>query len=60
MLSKTKQKCILVVDDEDAIREVVPDSDRAMILDRGQIVHRATGAETDHASLRERYLGAPA
>ena len=35
-------------------------ADRAMILDRGQIVHRGTGAETDHASLRERYLGAPA
>lgn len=35
-------------------------ADRAMILERGQIVHRGTGAETDHASLRERYLGAPA
>jgi hypothetical protein len=31
-----------------------------MILDRGEIVHRETTAETDHASLRERYLGAPA
>jgi ABC-type branched-subunit amino acid transport system ATPase component len=35
-------------------------ADRAMILDRGRIVHRGTSAETDHASLRERYLGAPA
>jgi branched-chain amino acid transport system ATP-binding protein len=35
-------------------------ADRAMILDRGQIVHREATAETDHASLRERYLGAPA
>jgi ABC-type branched-subunit amino acid transport system ATPase component len=35
-------------------------ADRAMILERGQIVHRGTGAETDHASLRERYLGTPA
>ena len=35
-------------------------ADRAMILERGRIVHRGTGAETDHASLRERYLGAPA
>jgi len=35
-------------------------ADRAMILERGQIVHRGTTSETDHASLRERYLGAPA
>ncbi|HEV3364065.1 MAG TPA: ATP-binding cassette domain-containing protein, partial [Acidimicrobiia bacterium] len=35
-------------------------ADRAMILERGQIVHRGTSAETDHASLRERYLGTPA
>jgi ABC-type branched-subunit amino acid transport system ATPase component len=35
-------------------------ADRAMILERGQIVHRGTGVETDHASLRERYLGTPA
>jgi branched-chain amino acid transport system ATP-binding protein len=35
-------------------------ADRAMILERGQIVHQGTGAETDHASLRERYLGTPA
>ena len=35
-------------------------ADRAMILERGQIVHRGTGAETDHANLRERYLGTPA
>ena len=35
-------------------------ADRAMILERGQIVHRGTGAETDQVSLRERYLGAPA
>jgi ABC-type branched-subunit amino acid transport system ATPase component len=35
-------------------------ADRAMILERGQIVHRGTTAETDHANLRERYLGAPA
>jgi branched-chain amino acid transport system ATP-binding protein len=35
-------------------------ADRAMILERGEIVHRGTGAETDHASLRERYLGTPA
>jgi branched-chain amino acid transport system ATP-binding protein len=35
-------------------------ADRAMILERGQIVHRGTGIETDHASLRERYLGTPA
>jgi hypothetical protein len=30
-----------------------------MILERGEIVHRGTGAETDHARLRERYLGTP-
>jgi branched-chain amino acid transport system ATP-binding protein len=35
-------------------------ADRAMILERGRIVHRGTSAETDQASLRERYLGAPA
>jgi branched-chain amino acid transport system ATP-binding protein len=35
-------------------------ADRAMILERGQIVHRGTGIDTDHASLRERYLGTPA
>ena len=35
-------------------------ADRAMILERGQLVHQGTGAETDHASLRERYLGTPA
>ncbi len=35
-------------------------ADRAMILERGQIVEQKTSAETDHASLRERYLGAPA
>jgi ABC-type branched-subunit amino acid transport system ATPase component len=35
-------------------------ADRAMILERGQIVHRGTGVETDHASLRARYLGTPA
>jgi branched-chain amino acid transport system ATP-binding protein len=35
-------------------------ADRAMILERGRIVHRGTNAETDHASLRERYLGTPA
>ncbi len=35
-------------------------ADRAMILERGRIVHRGTSAETDHASLRERYLGTPA
>jgi branched-chain amino acid transport system ATP-binding protein len=35
-------------------------ADRAMILERGRLVHRGTGAETDHASLRERYLGTPA
>jgi branched-chain amino acid transport system ATP-binding protein len=35
-------------------------ADRAMILERGQIVHRGTSAETDHANLRERYLGTPA
>ncbi|MEW6472444.1 MAG: ATP-binding cassette domain-containing protein [Actinomycetota bacterium] len=34
-------------------------ADRAMILERGQIVHQGTGVETDHASLRERYLGTP-
>ena len=34
-------------------------ADRALILDRGRIVHRGTSAETDHASLRERYLGTP-
>jgi hypothetical protein len=31
-----------------------------MILERGQSVQRGTTAETDHANLRERYLGAPA
>jgi ABC-type branched-subunit amino acid transport system ATPase component len=35
-------------------------ADRAMILERGQIVEQKMGAETDHASLRERYLGTPA
>jgi branched-chain amino acid transport system ATP-binding protein len=35
-------------------------ADRAMILERGQIVHRGLSAGTDHASLRERYLGTPA
>ena len=35
-------------------------ADRAMILERGRIVHRGSSAETDHASLRERYLGTPA
>jgi branched-chain amino acid transport system ATP-binding protein len=35
-------------------------ADRAMILERGQIVDQKTTAETDHASLRERYLGTPA
>ncbi len=35
-------------------------ADRAMILERGQLVHQGTGAETDHVSLRERYLGTPA
>jgi branched-chain amino acid transport system ATP-binding protein len=35
-------------------------ADRAMILERGQIVEQKTSAETDHASLRERYLGTPA
>jgi branched-chain amino acid transport system ATP-binding protein len=35
-------------------------ADRAMILERGQIVHQGTSAETDHANLRERYLGTPA
>jgi branched-chain amino acid transport system ATP-binding protein len=35
-------------------------ADRAMILERGQIVHRGTSAETDQVNLRERYLGAPA
>ena len=34
-------------------------ADRALILDRGRIVHRGTSAETDHAALRERYLGTP-
>jgi branched-chain amino acid transport system ATP-binding protein len=34
-------------------------ADRALILERGRIVHRGTSAETDHASLRERYLGTP-
>jgi branched-chain amino acid transport system ATP-binding protein len=35
-------------------------ADRAMILERGEIVDQKTSAETDHASLRERYLGTPA
>ena len=35
-------------------------ADRAMILERGRIVDRKASAETDHASLRERYLGTPA
>jgi ABC-type branched-subunit amino acid transport system ATPase component len=35
-------------------------ADRALILERGEIVHRGTSAETDHASLRGRYLGMPA
>ena len=35
-------------------------ADRAMILEQGRIVHRGTNAETDHANLRERYLGTPA
>jgi branched-chain amino acid transport system ATP-binding protein len=35
-------------------------ADRAMILERGRIVEQKTSAETDHASLRERYLGTPA
>ncbi|MGH8999468.1 MAG: ABC transporter ATP-binding protein, partial [Acidimicrobiia bacterium] len=35
-------------------------ADRALILERGQIVHQGTGAETDRASLRKRYLGTPA
>jgi branched-chain amino acid transport system ATP-binding protein len=35
-------------------------TDRALILERGEIVHRGTSAETDHASLRQRYLGLPA
>ena len=30
------------------------------ILERGRIVEQKTSAETDHASLRERYLGTPA
>jgi ABC-type branched-subunit amino acid transport system ATPase component len=34
-------------------------ADRALILERGRIVHRGTSTETDHASLRERYLGTP-
>jgi branched-chain amino acid transport system ATP-binding protein len=34
-------------------------ADRALILERGRIVHRGTSAEADHASLRERYLGTP-
>ena len=34
-------------------------ADRALILDRGRIVHQGTSAETDHAALRERYLGTP-
>ncbi|HYH49980.1 MAG TPA: ATP-binding cassette domain-containing protein [Acidimicrobiia bacterium] len=35
-------------------------ADRAMILERGRIVDQKTSAETDHATLRERYLGTPA
>jgi branched-chain amino acid transport system ATP-binding protein len=35
-------------------------ADRAMILERGRIVDQKTTAETDHASLRQRYLGTPA
>jgi ABC-type branched-subunit amino acid transport system ATPase component len=35
-------------------------ADRAMILERGRIVDQKTSAESDHASLRERYLGTPA
>ncbi|HEY4408249.1 MAG TPA: ATP-binding cassette domain-containing protein, partial [Acidimicrobiia bacterium] len=35
-------------------------ADRTLILERGQIVHRGTAAETDQASVRQRYLGAPA
>jgi len=34
-------------------------ADRALILERGRIVHRGTSGETDHARLRERYLGTP-
>ena len=34
-------------------------ADRALILERGRIVHRGTSAEADHAGLRERYLGTP-
>jgi branched-chain amino acid transport system ATP-binding protein len=34
-------------------------ADRAMILERGRIMHGAAGAGSDHASLRERYLGTP-
>ena len=34
-------------------------ADRALILERGRIVHRGTSDETDHARLRERYLGTP-
>ena len=35
-------------------------ADRALILERGAIVHRGTAAEIDDASVRRRYLGAPA
>ena len=34
-------------------------ADRAMILERGQLVYQGASSETDHAGLRERYLGAP-
>jgi branched-chain amino acid transport system ATP-binding protein len=34
-------------------------ADRAMILERGQLVFQGASADTDHAGLRERYLGAP-
>ena len=34
-------------------------AERVLILERGRIVHRGMSSETNHASLRERYLGTP-
>jgi len=34
-------------------------ADRVMILERGELVFEGSSTETDHAGLRERYLGAP-